>query len=280
MQLIKRLKKLSQTIIVTIFIIATPSTLHAMQKIHKLDPSVKLGTISLVCFGLTACACKKNLSTAGSDYFMFRATLISLSFAITCQTLLKALVCWIFKINLRDLISEGETRWACLWIILGANVHERYRYGGTPLTLAAKKGINGQDNNTIVKMLLKYGADVNARNIWGRTALMYASSAGHLSIVKTLINAGANTLTYFKRNALVRARIRRRDNATARLNKPKIQQILRFHMAKQELAPRLKKLIYKKQAASQAQEVIDTIVTTPAEYHSTRDISGIIKGYL
>ena len=34
-------------------------------------------------------------------------------------------------------------------------------------------------------------SDVNARNNWGNTALMYASRYGHTEIVKLLIEAGA-----------------------------------------------------------------------------------------
>lgn len=44
---------------------------------------------------------------------------------------------------------------------------------------------NGDDS--IVKLLLGSNADVNAKNTYGLTALMYESMEGHLSIVKMLL---------------------------------------------------------------------------------------------
>lgn len=43
-----------------------------------------------------------------------------------------------------------------------------------------------------VKLLLEKGADVNARNKWGKTALMYAADEGHTDIVKLLVEKGAD----------------------------------------------------------------------------------------
>jgi ankyrin repeat protein len=42
-----------------------------------------------------------------------------------------------------------------------------------------------------VKQLLEKGADVNAKNKYGGTALMYASYQGHEEIVKLLKSYGA-----------------------------------------------------------------------------------------
>jgi len=43
----------------------------------------------------------------------------------------------------------------------------------------------------IVKLLLEKGADVNAKNHYGTTALKAASDIGHTDIVKMLKEAGA-----------------------------------------------------------------------------------------
>ncbi|MBI4823896.1 MAG: ankyrin repeat domain-containing protein [Nitrospirae bacterium] len=55
------------------------------------------------------------------------------------------------------------------------------------LRRAAEKG----DINK-VKSLLQHGADVNAKDNNGNTALMYAAVGGHTEIVQTLLNKGAN----------------------------------------------------------------------------------------
>jgi ankyrin repeat protein len=43
----------------------------------------------------------------------------------------------------------------------------------------------------IVESFVKYGADVNAKNVQGKTALMNASRQGNLEIVKYLVENGA-----------------------------------------------------------------------------------------
>jgi ankyrin repeat protein len=69
----------------------------------------------------------------------------------------------------------------------GANVNVKTRggLGATPLHYAAERG-----NNALVTVLVKAGADVNARG--GGTPLMWASRQGHVKILQVLIDAGAN----------------------------------------------------------------------------------------
>jgi ankyrin repeat protein len=55
------------------------------------------------------------------------------------------------------------------------------------LSLAAYKG-----SPDIVKMLLNTGADINARDEEGYTALMFAAHEGYIEIVRILLNAGAD----------------------------------------------------------------------------------------
>uniref|UniRef100_A0ACD5XWS3 Uncharacterized protein n=1 Tax=Avena sativa TaxID=4498 RepID=A0ACD5XWS3_AVESA len=52
----------------------------------------------------------------------------------------------------------------------------------SPLHLAASKG-----HHEIAGLLLENGADVNARNIYGQTALMQACRSGHWEVVQTLL---------------------------------------------------------------------------------------------
>jgi len=55
----------------------------------------------------------------------------------------------------------------------GANVNAKDKYGGTALMYAAVKG-----HKEVVELLIENGADVNAKNIMGKTALMSASRGG------------------------------------------------------------------------------------------------------
>lgn len=60
--------------------------------------------------------------------------------------------------------------------------------GMTPLMVAARRG-----DERCVKLLLKAGADVNAKGKYGSDhPLAYAAQAGNLEVVKLLLDAGAN----------------------------------------------------------------------------------------
>ena len=58
---------------------------------------------------------------------------------------------------------------------------------GDKLVTALENG-----HKDVVQWLLDAGADVNAKDTWGRTALMKASLNGHKDIVQLLIEAGAD----------------------------------------------------------------------------------------
>jgi ankyrin repeat protein len=49
-----------------------------------------------------------------------------------------------------------------------------------------------QDYTEIVRLLLNRGADINAQDEWGRTALMIAADGGYLETVKLLLDWEAN----------------------------------------------------------------------------------------
>ena len=57
----------------------------------------------------------------------------------------------------------------------GANLNCRFgKYDSTPLIDAAS-----EDNRSVVALLLQLGADVNAHDKYGHTALMKAADRGH-----------------------------------------------------------------------------------------------------
>lgn len=84
-----------------------------------------------------------------------------------------------------------------------ANATKKYN-GETALIEATNKG-----NTEIVEMLLKAGANVDARNKYCYTALIEASWGSHIDIVRMLLKAGAdvNAQNHFGYTALIEASI-------------------------------------------------------------------------
>ena len=72
----------------------------------------------------------------------------------------------------------------------GADVNAYDKYGQTALMLAAK--YKSKVDMDIVKLLIEKGADVNARDNLDYTGLMTAAFDGRLDIVKLLIEKGVN----------------------------------------------------------------------------------------
>src|ERR1051326_737250 len=68
------------------------------------------------------------------------------------------------------------------------NLNEiRDGYSQTPLMIAARA-----EQPEMLKLLLRYGADVDARDNFGETALIKAATSGIVSGIETLLAAGAN----------------------------------------------------------------------------------------
>ena len=87
------------------------------------------------------------------------------------------------------LIVAAHTRYDIVQVLLdaGSNVNAENLYGRTALMAAASRG-----NRDIVQSLLAAGADVNRKDHQGHTALIFAAMIGHPSIAQILLANGAD----------------------------------------------------------------------------------------
>ncbi len=86
------------------------------------------------------------------------------------------------------LMLVGNSKTIAKYLVrYGADVNARNQVGTTPLMYAML-----QDKTFIPKLLIAGGADVNAADQWGRTALMIAAFEGKTKFIKLLIKAGAD----------------------------------------------------------------------------------------
>jgi len=87
---------------------------------------------------------------------------------------------------LMDKVVAGDSAAVSALIAKGADVNARNNYGWTALSHAARAG-----NAELVKLLLAHGADINARDKSGWTPLMRAAMKGHVATVQVLLDHGA-----------------------------------------------------------------------------------------
>ncbi len=93
-----------------------------------------------------------------------------------------------FTSELMTAAGNGKTAEVKALLDQGANVNARDSLGFTALMFAAKSG-----NTSTVKLLLENGADVNAKSrMLGYTALINAAAFGDEEMVRVLIAQGAN----------------------------------------------------------------------------------------
>ena len=106
---------------------------------------------------------------------------------------------------LRGAIGNGDVSKARDLLKHGANVNA-LGPGEVTILMAASMPMNDNAENVdMVKVLLDHGADVNAQDSLGNTALTLAVNYGHAEIVKVLLDNGAD------------ANLRRKDGPTALL---------------------------------------------------------------
>ena len=94
--------------------------------------------------------------------------------------------------------SSGNTEKVQTLLAQGANVNAKDYNGGTALMAAAFSG-----HTDTVQFLLAKGADIEAKEINGATALMFAALEGHTDTVKALLAKGADVNDKEKRGATV-----------------------------------------------------------------------------
>lgn len=89
------------------------------------------------------------------------------------------------------LVQRGHS-WRLGWLLRSNPqlVMERGPHGTTPLHWVAET--TDQQQEAIIELLIKYGADPNARDDFGRTPLHWVAFEGHLHAVELLLQAGAD----------------------------------------------------------------------------------------
>jgi ankyrin repeat protein len=112
---------------------------------------------------------------------------------------------------------HGQTplMWACfcgkldavkILVEAGADVNQKEKNGETAIISAMQSGPD--DHPEIVEYLLDHGAVPDSSSQFGHTVLLYAVEGGHLSIIKKLIEKGANieqTDKYSRQTPLISA---------------------------------------------------------------------------
>jgi len=88
--------------------------------------------------------------------------------------------------NLKMASIAGKLDVVKLLIEVGVDINAKDIYGDTALIYAS-----AYNHKEIVEILIEVGADISIKNNIFFTALKYASKKGHKDIVKLLIKAGA-----------------------------------------------------------------------------------------
>lgn len=86
-----------------------------------------------------------------------------------------------------DAIKRGDVQCVCELLDRGADVDARDRHGQTALVLAAHAG-----HCEVVDTLIAHRANLNTTAKYGLSALMLAIVAGHAEVARRLADAGAD----------------------------------------------------------------------------------------
>ena len=100
-------------------------------------------------------------------------------------------------LGLHKAVGEGDLAKAGQFLQKGVDVDARDSYGRTPLMWAT-------DDLGVVHYLVDKGADVNAKGKWGYTPLMWAALNGHLDVAACLLEHGADATVRDDRGATAR----------------------------------------------------------------------------
>ena len=85
-------------------------------------------------------------------------------------------------------VRNGETQTVQRLIAQGANINAAEKYGQTALMIAAELG-----HTEIARLLVEQGANIHpVSNYYGYTALLWAARGGHADILRLLIAHGAS----------------------------------------------------------------------------------------
>jgi uncharacterized protein len=113
------------------------------------------------------------------------------------------------ELRLASAIGDNETIEQLL--AAGADVNAANKFGKTALMMAVEA-----DNLDTVALLLTRGAEINARTVAGCTALTFAAENGHIGITALLIERGANVHDRTRGLGLTHDRLPVRDHRHGR----------------------------------------------------------------
>jgi ankyrin repeat protein len=88
--------------------------------------------------------------------------------------------------NFADSIIQGNIETVRLFLSAGMSAHEK-NDGLPPLLEASRRG-----HSEVALALIEAGADVNARDAYGVTAMMFAAICGSAEVIERLIDEGAD----------------------------------------------------------------------------------------
>jgi ankyrin repeat protein len=110
--------------------------------------------------------------------------------------------------ELHSAAYHGELDWVRNCLIGGLDVHARDKHGWTPLHWAVDMAMVEGEREEIARLLLDWGADVNAVDDAGESIIVRAVTAGNHHVVQILLLAGAdaNALDARGRTLLQKAR--------------------------------------------------------------------------